>query len=218
MPGRRPRSRSVTKAGPPTAQNTSWRPPKVTSRRGSRAWSVNSAGACATSSSTSPSSSRTLRRSRSTSAPARARTSSARVSEHLDADLAEDPQRRPVDRLHLVGARGSRPAGTGSRSIRHGSWPRPGGGRRPRRWPVVGGHGDLLARTERSRRVYRRSAPSRADVATAPPAGPPGADGRGAYDRGMKVSNRTVAIVSISDRRGASSWPPCPRSSARSSF
>ena len=43
-PAGRDRGRS-TNAGPPTAQKTRWRPPKMTFRAGLRAWSVNSAGA-----------------------------------------------------------------------------------------------------------------------------------------------------------------------------
>ena len=72
LPGRRPRSMSETKAGPPTAQKTRFAPPNTTSRSGFRARSVNREGARATSSSTCPGSIRTVRVSRSRRRPRRA--------------------------------------------------------------------------------------------------------------------------------------------------
>ena len=57
------------------------------------------------------------------------------VTEHLDADLAEDPERGPVDRLDLVCAEDlDRPEWVHDRPPRELA--ETGGGRRPRRWPM----------------------------------------------------------------------------------
>ena len=85
LPARRPRSMSVTNAGPPTAPNTRWRSPKTRSRAGFRACSSKRDGARATSSSTCAGSSRTIPAgprapsSWSMRAPAAAKRSSARA-------------------------------------------------------------------------------------------------------------------------------------------
>ena len=86
LPGRRPRSMSVTNAGPPTAPKTRWRSPKTRFRSGLRAWSSKRDGAdrmsssvCAGSRRTRPAAPRPAASapSRSTRAPARTKSSSA---------------------------------------------------------------------------------------------------------------------------------------------
>ncbi len=60
-------------------------------------------GAVATSASTWSGSSRTRRLARSTVAPARRERLERPVAEDLDPDLGQDPQRRAMDRLDVVG-------------------------------------------------------------------------------------------------------------------
>ena len=70
LPGRRPRSRSLAKDGPPTQSKLTLLPPTVMVRAGLRAVMVNSLGALATCSSISPGSKRTVISPSSTWAPA----------------------------------------------------------------------------------------------------------------------------------------------------
>ena len=124
---------SLTKAGPPTAPKTRFDPPNRMFRSGFRAWRSNSDGAVASKrldvAGIEPDA--TVR---TVDARAGARERIERpVAEHLNPDLGQHPQRRPTDRLDLVGRQDYSTARNGFVSRRQGSCWSPGAARRGRR-------------------------------------------------------------------------------------
>ncbi len=152
VPARRPRSRSVTKAGPPTAPNTRLLPPKRRVRAGLRAWRSNSAGAPEMSASSWAGSSLTRRLCRSTIAPAASKASSARsprtstpISDRIRSDAWWIASTWSADRIST--------GRNGLTSVRHGRRAKPGAARRGRRrgpsegWAAAGAGSGVTSTT-----------------------------------------------------------------------